>query len=249
MGNRVIPFGYKVDRGKVVANLPEADVVQEIFRRYLLGESLNKISEWLTEGTVPYGEGRLWNKHIVGRLLKEERYTGAKDYPQLVDQALFTSVTKMRALKSIQEPRNEVAIVLRKLCGGAVTSKVEDEVLQIINMLICQPELVQMSSRKQKADAEAMALEDELDKVLDQRPVDEEKAAALVMKLSSAKYAKIGAEEYETTRIRLKLRGHTKMEKLDEQLVKEIVSAITVEGDTAVIILKNSQVIGREESL
>ena len=64
MGNRKQPFGYKMSLGEIVIQESEAKLVQEIFRRYIAGESLNKLTEALRQQDISYDEGRLWNKKI-----------------------------------------------------------------------------------------------------------------------------------------------------------------------------------------
>ena len=61
MGNRKQPFGYKMALGEIVIQEAEAKLVQEIFRRYIAGESLNELTEALRHQDIPYDEGRLWN--------------------------------------------------------------------------------------------------------------------------------------------------------------------------------------------
>ena len=57
MGNRKQPFGYKMDLGEIVIQESEAKLVQEIFLRYIAGESLNELTESLRQQDLPYDEG------------------------------------------------------------------------------------------------------------------------------------------------------------------------------------------------
>ena len=75
MGNRKQPFGYKMALGEIVIQEAEAKLVQEIFHRYIAGESLNELTEALRQQDIPYDEGRLWNKNMVARILADTRYT------------------------------------------------------------------------------------------------------------------------------------------------------------------------------
>ena len=52
MGNRKQPFGYKITMGEVVIHKEEANVVQQIFKQYLMGESLQIIADALREQGV-----------------------------------------------------------------------------------------------------------------------------------------------------------------------------------------------------
>ena len=60
MGNRKQPFGYKMSQGEIVIQESEAKLVQEIFHRYIAGESLNELTEALrqqdTLAVVPVGQ-------------------------------------------------------------------------------------------------------------------------------------------------------------------------------------------------
>lgn len=86
MGNRKQPFGYKMSLGEIVIQESEAKLVQEVFRRYIAGESLNELTEALRQQDVPYDEGRLWNKNMIARILADTRYTGERGYPKLIDK-------------------------------------------------------------------------------------------------------------------------------------------------------------------
>lgn len=80
MGNRKQPFGYKMALGEIVIQESEAKLVQEIFLRYIAGESLNELTESLRHQDIQYDEGRLWNKNMIARILADTRYIGEKGY-------------------------------------------------------------------------------------------------------------------------------------------------------------------------
>ena len=86
MGNRKQPFGYKITMGEVVIHTEEARVVQQIFKQYLMDESLQIIADALREQGVIYDDGRSWNKNTIARILEDERYAGKKGYPKLIEQ-------------------------------------------------------------------------------------------------------------------------------------------------------------------
>ena len=75
-----------MSQGEIVIQESEAKLVQEIFHRYIAGESLNELTEALRQQDIPYDEGRLWNKNMVARILADTRYTGEKGYPKLIDE-------------------------------------------------------------------------------------------------------------------------------------------------------------------
>ena len=57
MGNRKQPFGYKMALGEIVIQESEAKLVQEIFLRYIAGESLNELTESLRQQDIPGTRG------------------------------------------------------------------------------------------------------------------------------------------------------------------------------------------------
>lgn len=81
MGNRKQPFGYKMALGEIVIQESEAKLVQEIFRRYIAGGSLNELTEALRQQDIPYDEGRLWNKIWSPVFWRTHAIPGRKDIP------------------------------------------------------------------------------------------------------------------------------------------------------------------------
>ncbi len=79
-------YGYRkdpADRHKLQIDPPAAAVVQKIYQWYLMGMGKQKIAERLNEKHIPspaaYRSGTdvgIWNKTAVGRILKNEIYTG-----------------------------------------------------------------------------------------------------------------------------------------------------------------------------
>ena len=125
MGNRKQPFGYKMSLGKIVIQESEAKLVQEIFLRYIAGESLNELTESLRQQDIPYDEGRLWNKNMVARILADIRYTGEKGYPKLIDEEQLIAANEKRSNKPQLPKKTEAQKVLRRLCGTPTSERVE----------------------------------------------------------------------------------------------------------------------------
>ena len=115
MGNRKQPFGYKMSLGEIVIQESEAKLVQEIFRRYIAGESLNELTEALRQQDIPYDEGRLWNKNMVARILADIRYTGEKGYPKLIDEDQLIAANEKRS--------NKPQLPKKKCCAGSVVHR------------------------------------------------------------------------------------------------------------------------------
>ena len=52
MGNRKLPFGYRMQMGEIVRSEPEAKAVQDIFLQYTLGASLKEIAEQMARTVI-----------------------------------------------------------------------------------------------------------------------------------------------------------------------------------------------------
>ena len=124
--NRIIPFGYMMQDGKITTNSKEVLAVVTIFQSYLNGESLVNIAQAME---VPYNEGMTWNKNMVKRIIENEKYLGTDKYPQLIDEDTFRRANAKRVSKAtslcvisdeLQEVRN---LTFCKECGQRMFRK------------------------------------------------------------------------------------------------------------------------------
>lgn len=95
----VLPLGYRKSAdAKYEIEPAEAEVVQEIFRRYVSGEKQTAIAEDLNRRGIPTRSGGKWGRGSFQNLLKNENYIGVYTYcqthieggvPAIVDRELF----------------------------------------------------------------------------------------------------------------------------------------------------------------
>lgn len=72
---RKTPFGYQIQNGRITCHPEEAESVRYIFSHYLLGSSYNQIADEMAQQGVRYHQHTAqWNKHMVKRILENERY-------------------------------------------------------------------------------------------------------------------------------------------------------------------------------
>ena len=243
MGNRKLPFGYLMELGKIVPHPPEAVLVKHVFQAYIAGESYNSLVEWLREQKIPYDVGRVWNKNMVARILEDRRYIGDKGYPAILQEETMTSAIKKRNAKQVTTHITEAQKILRRLSGWTETKQIEQQVLGLLNMLLNNPERIQVVSPHPKS--ENVELQRQLDAVLSCQPIDEDAAQELIRSIASVQYSAIDADEYESIRLRRIFAQHPVMRELDAKLLKTTVSAIRVYSDKSIAIrLKNNQIIG-----
>ena len=247
MGNRKQPFGYKMALGEIVIQESEAKLVQEIFLRYIAGESLNELTESLRQQDIPYGAGRLWNKNMVARILEDSRYTGERGYPPVIDREALEKALEKRSAKQSAAPKTDTQKLLRRFSGRPSTARMERQVLDLLNSLIISPEQLRLPATAPPDRSTELNLQRELDRVMECQPIDEDAAKALILSIAAAQYSAIDSREYETVRLRRVFSGRQLMTALDAELLQSSVSAIHCHNDGSLNIkLKNGQVIGKE---
>lgn len=90
-------MGYKMVNGKVTVDAERSTIVESIYKDYLDGIPLHKIAEKLTDaGILNANKKPNWNHSSIGRILKDERYIGGDEYPQLIDESVFQKVQERR---------------------------------------------------------------------------------------------------------------------------------------------------------
>ena len=67
-GNRKLPFGYRMELGKIAIHPEEVPIVQHIFQQYILGASYNPVL--VQRGPVPQAEYASY--HPVAGTIGEE---------------------------------------------------------------------------------------------------------------------------------------------------------------------------------
>lgn len=236
MGNRKQPFGYKMEWGCIVPHPQEAEMVGYIYRQYLAGASFKTLTETLREQSVPYDVGKAWNKNMVARILEDSRYTGTNRSPALITQEQFDAVQQRRQRMCPQKRQTEAQKELRKLCGVVSPVGVQRKILQLLNTLIAEPERIAAPPR-----SPTILPRYELDAILTSPPVDEEQALRLALEYASAAFSDIGAEAYETERLRRLFGRAQPMPELDAALLRQSIRTITYTGSKVKVLLKNNQ--------
>ena len=132
MKNRTIPFGYQYENGILAINPPEAHTVQKVFAAYLSGEPLSKIAARLTAKLVEYLPGCWhWDKARVKRILDNDRYIGAGNFPQLISEKQFQMAhQKKESANTNRQPVNEDIKLFKGLtychhCGSPMVRRMD----------------------------------------------------------------------------------------------------------------------------
>ena len=246
--NRKQPFGYRIEQGRVVVNPAEEQWVLHLYRQYSVGVSIRELTEVMNNTGVRYDIEKPWNKNMVARILGDVRYTGENGWPQVVEVDLFRTVGEKKRKKAPAVQKTQAQKILRSKCDHRITPHIEHEVLYLLNSLLTYPEQIKTSNKVTGQLQKVSSLKDELEDMLKQLPVDEEKTKQTLQEVAVAMYEAIDPGEYESDRIRNVFEKEQPRDILDARLIKTSISAVLVEGNGRVRIkLKNDQVIERGE--
>ncbi|ETA81693.1 recombinase family protein [Youngiibacter fragilis] len=121
---RKIPFGYTMKQGEIQCSPTESAAVKEIFRLYADGMAYSKIAaEMMRRGLRYHSRTAEWNKHMVKRILENERYLGEKEYPPILEPEAFLRAQLVRGGKNTHTPCPDYIRPIREkavcgMCGG-----------------------------------------------------------------------------------------------------------------------------------
>ena len=246
--NRTQPFGYRVEYGKVVLDPDEARWVVYIYEQYIMGESFKNLSDTLCGMGIHYDTDKRWNKNMVARILQDRRYMGEGKYPQIIDICIFQQVDQKRNKKVTGSKVTKAQKTLKKKSGGRITPHLEHEVLYLLNGLAGKPERIEIPDAPIRDNSMVEVLQTELEELLGMLPVDETQARQKLMETTVAMYEAIDPREYETHRLKQIFGGEKIRTELDETLLEQCVSAVSMNSMGKVRIkLKNDQIIERGE--
>ena len=245
MGKRKQPFGYRMKMGEIVLHPQEANLVAYIFQQYIAGATFNTLVQELKDQPIPYYEGKVWNKNMVARILEDRRYTGESNYPAIIQMETLERALEKRCAKQAQNQKTDAQKLLCRLSGHTATERTEQQVLNLLNRLIRNPDLIKLPCVVSPIPSDESQLQDELNTVMGCQPIDEDAAQKLILDIAAAQYSVIGNEEYETARLQRVFAQCQPMTQLDAELLQSTISAIFIPSNgTLVIRLRNNQVIG-----
>lgn len=245
MGNRKIPFGYRIKLGEVVVNPAEAKMVDAIFHWYIGGDSYSVLVKKLQEQSVRYSEDKPWNKNMVARILEDKRYTGTENFPMIISSEVLASAQKKRSAKQMTVQKSSAQKLLRQLSGCTATEQMERQVLDLLNGLVGHPERIKEPTTSEDI-SPVIQIQQKLEKIMEQQPINEEEAKRLIFAAAAEKYKGIASEKYETVRLKKIMARAASSKELDAELLRNTVSKIHISATGNIRIqLKNNQIIER----
>lgn len=145
--NRILPFGYKVNDGKIIIDDSEAKVVRMAFNEYIYGASYVKIADLLQRSGVRYHANTpAWNKQMISRMLENRKYIGTDEYPQIIDSMTFERAAAIKKSRYVKKRKAKVnakppvlPVELRKPKPSMAATRLQNEVTRALSMPINEP--------------------------------------------------------------------------------------------------------------
>lgn len=244
MGKRKQPFGYRMKMGEIVLHPQEANLVAYIFQQYIAGATFNTLVQELKDQPIPYYEGKAWNKNMVARILEDRRYTGESNYPAIIQMETLERALVKRCAKQAHNQKTDAQKLLCRLSGHTATERTEQQVLNLLNSLIRNPDLIKLPYAVSPIVSDESQLQDELNTAMGYQPIDEDAAQRLILSIAAAQYSAIGSGEYETARLQRVFSQCQPVTELDAEMLRSTVSAIQIYSDGSLDILSNEKYCG-----
>lgn len=168
MAFKKYPYGYCMNVGRIVINEDEAKNIRRVFKEYLDGRSMYSIAVDLFNENDPYfNSTKKKSACKVSSILRDKRYSGADDFPVIVDPETFE--------KAEQKAGKAYAVSRHKKKHDVTKSNVELET-------------VYMESDSVKR------LETQIEEML-HNSVDRQEIRDLILQLAAEKYSCIQLKE------------------------------------------------------
>ena len=108
------PIGYKMIKGIIEIDERQSKIVQQIFKEYLSGKSMQAIAGLLTkEGALNTKNKPSWTHSSIGKILKNVKYQGNDYYPALVTKEAFENAQIKRSKIEMKLGRTKQANAMR----------------------------------------------------------------------------------------------------------------------------------------
>lgn len=214
-----------------------------------------------------------WNKNMVARILQNDIYPGTEKYPKIVDGCLCQAAQRAQKpythTESADIKRLKPLLVCAE-CGAAVRRRLKSsgeerwycedspkhistalsDVILLKSIADLQGYLVQnprftksQDSIQNQVSLEAIRLQNEIDRLMDQPKIDEKSIRAKIMELAATRYADCRCDSDKALEHTIdRIYG-----KLDTVRILKILKEIRIASSGAdALVLKNGNTVGKE---
>jgi len=103
------PYGYEYDDGRLEAVDRELDVVEQLYERYLDGDSLDGLTAWLENRGIVTKKGGNWDKKTVSRILSNPVYCGLQQWEEILVPGGQRAVVSRETFNEVQREKHRRA--------------------------------------------------------------------------------------------------------------------------------------------
>ena len=108
-----IPYGYNYENSKLIINDNEASQVKKIFKLYLDGYSMKKISGMLNEKEIPTKQNKNWGSQTISTILKNPLYCGYLHWEDYLNPGDHIPIINKNTFNKVQKTIKEKNIKMR----------------------------------------------------------------------------------------------------------------------------------------
>ena len=261
---RYLPFGYRMEKGKVTIIPEESELVQKIFSEYLEGKSLQQLADMVQKTGLSYRENSNgWNKGMIARILDDNRYWNQNGFPSIIAEETARKVIQQKQEKSI--PKSQLNFLKGKvICSGCGAALHRDSrslpkvfwnckdcgasfgpftdagfyqiILEKFQSLYQNPESIETEQIPDNSlPMKVVRLTNEIDRSLDEREIDPERVLSLILECAAEKYNGCQILGSDPETVKIReLLEHSDQDKFDTELFSQIVEQIIPQPDGSV---------------
>lgn len=108
-----IPYGYNYENSNLIINDNEASQVKKIFKLYLDGYSMKKISGMLNEKEIPTKQNKNWGSQTISTILKNPLYCGYLHWEDYLNPGDHIPIINKNTFNKVQKTIKEKNIKMR----------------------------------------------------------------------------------------------------------------------------------------
>lgn len=246
---RYLPFGYRMIGGKIEIIPEESDLVQNIFRSYLAGASLQQLAKLAGQTGLQFRENaNVWNKNMISRILDDKRYWQKGLFPAIIQEELALQVSELKSSKASTKtplhflqkkiscfqcgkPLSRNSRSLPKICwdckncGVKIGPISDNELLDTTKekfLSVCQnPQMAELEMVFNNfLSMKAARVTNEINQILNQREVDPGRLLPLILECAAEKYK--ACKVTESDHLTLKLKALFREHHSDKELDREL---------------------------
>ena len=261
---RYLPFGYRMENGKIIVISEESKFVQQLFSEYSMGKSLQQLADMAQKTGLSYRENSNgWNKGMIARILDDDRYWNQNGFPYIIAEETARKAIQQKQEKS--SPKSQLNFLKGKvICSGCGAALHRDSrslpkifwnckncsasfgpftdtgfyqiVLKKFQSLCQNPESIETEQIPDNSlSMKVVRLTNEIDRSLNERGVDPERVLSLILECTAERYNGCRISGSEPETMKIReLLEHSDQDKFDPELFSQIVEQVVPQPDGSV---------------